>query len=208
MPRLSADFSATEPGSVSDYTIDFIGNIPANASLTNATWSLSVQRTLPGFTADANPMSRLVGSPATQGDTTIQRIGGLLAGNDYVVAATGTMSDGEAVVLWCLLPCRAAGEAPAPSANAVDWTDPCARAAALRNAYYALLGGQQEIEIRTRTLDAEETVRFAPTDLGKLEAELRGAEGECALATGSVNLHRRFAITAGSRRKWPWYGCR
>lgn len=87
----------------------------------------------------------------------------------------------------------------------VDWTDPCARAAALRTAYYQMLGGQQEIEIRTRTLDAEELVRFAPTDLSKLESELRAAEGECAAQTGGVNPNRRFAITAGSRRKWPWF---
>jgi hypothetical protein len=87
----------------------------------------------------------------------------------------------------------------------IDWTDPCARATALRSAYYGLLQGQQEIEIRTRTLDAEEVVRFAPTDLGKLEAELRAAEGECAVVQGSTNPNRRFAITAGSRRKWPWF---
>lgn len=87
---------------------------------------------------------------------------------------------------------------------AVDYTDPCARAVALRGAYYALLSGQQEVEIRTRTLDAEETVRFAPADMSKLEAELRAAESECAAATGGANPNRRFAITAGSRRKWPW----
>jgi hypothetical protein len=90
-------------------------------------------------------------------------------------------------------------------AAAVDWTDSCARANALIGAYYTLLSGQQEIEIRTRTLDAEELVRFAPTDLAKLEAEMTAAQGECAAATGAPNPNRRFAITAGSRRKWPWF---
>lgn len=91
---------------------------------------------------------------------------------------------------------------------AVDWTDPCQRANALRGAYYTLLSGQQEIEIRTRTLDAEEVVRFAPADMARLEAELRAAEGECAASTGGANPNRRFALTAGSRRRWPFYGCR
>lgn len=88
---------------------------------------------------------------------------------------------------------------------AVDWTDPCARATALRNAYYALLSGGQEQEIRTRTLDAEETVRFAPVDIGQLTTELRAAEAQCAAATGATNPNRRFAITTGAiRRRFCW----
>lgn len=89
----------------------------------------------------------------------------------------------------------------------VDWTDPCARANALRGAYYSLLSQQREIEIETRTLDAQERVKFSPGDLGKLETELRAAEGECAAMTGggTTNPNRRFAITAGSRRKFPWF---
>ena len=86
---------------------------------------------------------------------------------------------------------------------AVDYTDPCARAAALRDAYYRLLSGQQEVELRTRTLDAEETVRFASVNLGELLSELRAAEAACAAATGGTNTGRRFAITAGAvRRGW------
>lgn len=89
----------------------------------------------------------------------------------------------------------------------VDWSDPCARYAALRTAYYQMLSGQQEQEIRTRTLDAEEVVRFAPTDLKTLEAEMYAAQGECVAQTGGINPNRRFAITAGSCRKSPWFGC-
>ena len=83
----------------------------------------------------------------------------------------------------------------------VDWTDPCARAAALRNAYYALISGGQEQEIRTRTLDAEEVVRFSPGNQAALLMQLRAAEAECAAKNGTANPTRRFAITAGATRR-------
>ncbi|HYD04729.1 MAG TPA: hypothetical protein VEC60_03345 [Reyranella sp.] len=199
MPRLSSDFSATEPGAAGNYTIDFTGNVPPGAILASAAWSLSVQRTLPGYSADGSPSSRLVGDDTIDGPATVQRIENLVAGNDYLVSATGTMSDGQRVVLWCVLPCRGVGQ-PAPSAG-VDWADPCARATALRSAYYTLLSGGQEVEIRTRTLDAEELVRFTPANRGELLIDLRAAEAECAALTGAPNANRRFAITAGAIRR-------
>lgn len=85
----------------------------------------------------------------------------------------------------------------------VDWNDPCAKAQALQSAYYALITGQQEIEIRTRTLDAEELVRFAKADLNTLVVELRAAQRDCARATGQCDPNRRFAITAGARFDYP-----
>jgi hypothetical protein len=83
----------------------------------------------------------------------------------------------------------------------VDWSDPCAKAAALTGAYYALLQGQQEIEIRTRTLDAEEVVRFCPANLDALRSEMQAAASACAKASGQPDPNRRFAITCGGR---PW----
>lgn len=83
----------------------------------------------------------------------------------------------------------------------VDWSDPCARAAALREAYFSLLSGGQEAEIRTRTLDAEEMVRFARADLNTLRSEMRRAEDECAAANGAPNPNRRFAISLNYRRR-------
>jgi hypothetical protein len=86
---------------------------------------------------------------------------------------------------------------------AVDWSDPCARATALRNAYYQLVSGGQEQIIETRTLDAQERVQFTAADRGVLLSELRAAEAECAATTGAANPSRRFAITAGGiRRCW------
>lgn len=81
----------------------------------------------------------------------------------------------------------------------VNWADPCARATALQNAYFNILSGAAEQEIRTRTLDAEEVVRFYPTDTDKLLAELTAAQCECSRVTGQPDPSRRFFIRAGSR---------
>ena len=87
----------------------------------------------------------------------------------------------------------------------VNWEDPCARATALRAAYFSMISGQHEIEIRTRTLDAEEMVRFDRADVTRLQNEIAAAERECALVQGRKPVSRRHAITAGFRRH-PW-GC-
>ncbi len=87
----------------------------------------------------------------------------------------------------------------------IDWTDPCARAAALSSAYYAALAGSREIEIRTRSFDADELVRFLPVDIEKLRIEMQSAQSECAKARGHRDPNRRFAITAGNRSDIPWY---
>jgi hypothetical protein len=78
---------------------------------------------------------------------------------------------------------------------AVDWTDPCQRANALRGAYYTLISGGQEQEIRTRTLDAEEAVRFNAANVDMLLVELTAAESECARTTGAPDPNRRFRMT-------------
>lgn len=78
--------------------------------------------------------------------------------------------------------------------DAVDWTNPCERFQALSKAYYSLVAGQQEVEIRTRTLDAEEMVRFNTTNINLLRNEMRSAESACLQAQGLPNPNRRFAI--------------
>jgi hypothetical protein len=107
MPRLLRDFPTTEPGSVGVYSIDFAQNVPPGSTLQSASWSLGVHFTVPYATADANPNSHLVGQSSISGTVASQRISGLVDGNDYLVSVTGTMSDGEVVVLWTVLPCRA-----------------------------------------------------------------------------------------------------
>lgn len=82
----------------------------------------------------------------------------------------------------------------------IDWTDPCQRSAALTNAYYAALAGEREVEIRTRSRDAEDLVRFLPVDIEKLRIEMLSAQSECAKATGQRDPNRRFPIRLGYRR--------
>lgn len=86
---------------------------------------------------------------------------------------------------------------------AVDWTDPCARALALRNAYYALISGEGEQLIRQRGPETEREVRFAKTNIELLKSELAAAEAECAAANGTLPTRRRFAIRGGALRRCP-----
>jgi hypothetical protein len=83
---------------------------------------------------------------------------------------------------------------------AVDWTDPCQRAAALTTAYYTLLSGSGETLIRRNGPQGEEEVRYHAPDLDKLNAEMTAAQAECAAAMQGTNPRRRFAIRAGSQR--------
>lgn len=81
------------------------------------------------------------------------------------------------------------------AADPVDWANPCARAAALGAAYYALLQGQQEQRIRFRSGDDEDEVWYQPAKLDVLRTEMKAAQAACeALTTGRTP---RRAITAG-----------
>lgn len=83
----------------------------------------------------------------------------------------------------------------------IDWEDPCAKYAALRNAYYSLLSGGVEILIRYKGPESEEEVRYAATKLDVLKLEMISAQAECSAATGTPNPNRRFAIRGGSQRR-------
>lgn len=79
-----------------------------------------------------------------------------------------------------------------------DWSDPCARAEALRAEYYARLSGQGTTRVAQRGGDASKEVWFQEVDIETLKTELAKAEAECATKSGAAR--RRFAIQAGSRR--------
>lgn len=70
-------------------------------------------------------------------------------------------------------------------ATPVDWTDACARAEALRSAYYALLSGQLASSVSYLANGVSREARFSQTDRAALLTELRAAEHECAAATGT-----------------------
>ena len=84
---------------------------------------------------------------------------------------------------------------------AVDWTDPCAKAAALSTAYYALVSGQGESYIRYRGPEGEREVRYQKADLSVLKAEMLQAQADCDAKNGVASKSRRFAIRGGSLRR-------
>ena len=83
---------------------------------------------------------------------------------------------------------------------AVDFNDPCARAAALKDAYFQLVSGGGVTLIKEAAAGGEREVRFGKTDLATLRTEMQRAEDECRAVQGLPPIQRRFAITAGSRR--------
>ncbi|ACI92710.1 hypothetical protein OCAR_5579 [Afipia carboxidovorans OM5] len=83
----------------------------------------------------------------------------------------------------------------------VDWTNPCERAAALREAYFARLNGRAVTLIKESAGGGEREVRYATMDISILRAEMQTAEDECRKSQGLPPQPRRFAITAGSRRR-------
>lgn len=84
---------------------------------------------------------------------------------------------------------------------AVDFSDPCQRANALRDAYFSLISGANESLIRYKGPNGEQEVRFGQGKVELLKAELQSAEAACAVASGAANPNRRYAIRAGARRQ-------
>jgi hypothetical protein len=83
---------------------------------------------------------------------------------------------------------------------AIDWSDPCARAKALWDAYNRLVSGQQESNVTYSANGVNRTVGYSSANLDRLLNEFRAAESECAASKGLAPRWRRFAITGGSRR--------
>lgn len=77
---------------------------------------------------------------------------------------------------------------------AVDWDDPCARAAALRGAYFEIVRGQSVSLIRVAAANGQREVRYTRPELATLRIEMERAEDECRAAQGLSPRPRRFAI--------------
>jgi|HubBroStandDraft_3_1064219.scaffolds.fasta_scaffold01456_9 hypothetical protein len=86
---------------------------------------------------------------------------------------------------------------------AIDWSDPCARAAALWDAYNRLISGQQESDVTYSANGVNRRVAYSSANLDRLLNEYRAAQNECAALCGKSARWRRFAITGGSRRFEP-----
>jgi hypothetical protein len=87
-------------------------------------------------------------------------------------------------------------EPPKPG-DPIDWTDPCARAQVLREAYYRLVSGTNAYQITYKANGVERSVSYSVVDKASLLNEIRQAEADCGKGTPT---RRRFAIRAGSRR--------
>ena len=85
---------------------------------------------------------------------------------------------------------------------AVDWLDPCARAAALREAYFRLISGDAEKAIRYKGPQGEREVQLTTADLKSLQQELAKAETECKGLTDPTSSSRRYAIRGGAMRRF------
>jgi hypothetical protein len=83
---------------------------------------------------------------------------------------------------------------------AVDFSDPCQRFAALRDAYYNLISGANESLIRYKGPNGEQEVRFGPAS--RRAEDRNGKRGKrLRVANGAANPNRRYAIRAGARRR-------
>lgn len=91
---------------------------------------------------------------------------------------------------------------PTDTASPTYW---CDLANYLREAYMLNVAGGGETLIRDRGPDSEQEVRYGKMNLDALRAELARAEAACAEANGQVVKRRRFAISTGSRRRFPIY---
>lgn len=83
---------------------------------------------------------------------------------------------------------------------AVDWSDPCARAEALRKAYFELISTGGVTLIKQKAGGGEEEARYGKTDREALRREMLTAEDECRASRGEPKAQRRFVIRGGSRR--------
>lgn len=84
----------------------------------------------------------------------------------------------------------------------IDWADPCARAEALRAAYFSRLEGGTSTRVRFRAGSNEQEFQssHAGASLAELKRAMWEAEDECRALKGLPPLRRRFAMRAGSRR--------
>lgn len=87
-----------------------------------------------------------------------------------------------------------------PDAGDVDWSDPCARAETLRNAYFSLIGGSQAYDVTYQANGITRSVKYSVIDTQQLLSELRTAEAECAGMTGAESPRRRYPMQLGARR--------
>ena len=83
---------------------------------------------------------------------------------------------------------------------AIDESDPCAAAAALRAVYYDLVAGQAALQVtfKAGSSGVERAVTFHRAEVGRLKGLIASFESQCAKLNGT--RLRRYALSAGGQR--------
>lgn len=80
---------------------------------------------------------------------------------------------------------------------ATDWNDPCAKAAKLTEAYYALIQGESEAQIQYMANGKTRMVMYNKADLTSLKQEMQSAQAECEAKNNGNPRPRRSALQFG-----------
>ena len=80
------------------------------------------------------------------------------------------------------------------TAPAVNWTDPCQRADASREAFYGLLAGEKAVSTSYLANGVSREVRFGQADLAALERELRLARAALRRRRHRAEAHQHVLL--------------
>lgn len=107
------NLSVVGPGETRDLGFDYLNDVGAGEYLASATFTLAVEQTKAGATADATPAARLSGSATIEESTeggantvAVQRVTGCTDGNRYRLTCHATTNLGQVLraitYFWCL----------------------------------------------------------------------------------------------------------
>lgn len=94
------DFDPSTVGEDEVYSFSFVNDLNATESLATAAWSCTAVAGV-----DDNAASRINGGATVSGQTTSQRVTGLLPGVRYRLQATAVTLQGNTVILWAHVTC-------------------------------------------------------------------------------------------------------
>lgn len=106
------NLSPVGPGETKDLGFDYVNDVESGETLDSAGFTLTVDKTKAGATADPSPSSRLSGSPSLDdgegGAQTVakERVSGCIDGNRYQLTCHATTNLGQILrgvtYFWCL----------------------------------------------------------------------------------------------------------
>jgi hypothetical protein len=113
--KTDRDFSPISPDETRDLAFDYVNDtftLNPEEILVSAEFSLAVEATDGGKTADSDPASRKSGAATIAANTAgallaaVQRVTGCIDGNKYRVTCLATTSRGQVLELYAYLACR------------------------------------------------------------------------------------------------------